>query len=333
MHHRSSAMSVACLLVFVVATAPDARADDLGSSAPARALGRPDIPTPPAAIAVEPRPFAWNSPAEPGPAAEATLVGGCGECRRQLGKCACGADRWRVSLTIPIWVPTVSGQFASGDVNVDGNRKPSGVGGVLDKLLPDAATSFEFAFLGRIHVMKGPWTISADGFYVSLAETLDWKIRDEDTTGTFDGGVVRVYGAWQKKLPLGCGPCAPCLEIGPTLGARLISLDLHVNRANGDDVNRSATWVDPLVGIKADVTFANGASIGVLADYGTVFDGSHSSWSFGAELAWPLGRGGHWFVLAGWTMLGIDYDVGSGSGQFEVNLDLSGPHIGVTYLF
>lgn len=333
MSHPVRVPVVATFLVLSALVARDVRADDHSPAPTAAALGRPVAAVPDAPVAVEPRPLAWSIATDASPAPEPTLVGGCAACRHECGTCGCGAERWRVALTIPIWVPTVSGHFASGDVSVDGNRQPHGVGGIFEKFLPDAATSFEFAFLGRVAVSRGPWTIAADGFYVSLSETLDWKIRDEDTTGTFDGGVARVYGAWQKTLPLGCGACAPTLSVGPMVGARLVSLDLHVNRTNDTDIDRSATWVDPVAGLKADLRFSNGASIGVLADYGGAFDGSHTSWSMSAELVWPIGRGGHWFVLAGWTILGIDHDVGSGDARFVVNLDLSGPHIGVTYRF
>jgi hypothetical protein len=162
----------------------------------------------------------------------AIRVGGADDVRyRPAAGEACGAcgtcDRLGVVLTMPLWIPSLSGTFASGGTEVDADRKARGLDGVVDKLLPDVTTSLEFFFMGRATVSKGPWSISADGFYVSLDETVDWKILDDDTTGSLRGVVGRVFGAWQATTRLGCGPCAPTLAVGPTLGARVFALDLH----------------------------------------------------------------------------------------------------------
>ncbi|MFO0932950.1 MAG: hypothetical protein U1E39_09600 [Planctomycetota bacterium] len=297
-------------------------------SAPARADapdgGRPAVPGPVADAAVAPR-----APWDP----VAIRVGGADDVRYRApaGEACC--ERVGVELTMPLWVPSLSGSLASGGTEVDADRKARGLEGVVDKLVPDVVTSIEFFFMGRGTVSKGPWSFSADAFYVSLSETVDWRILGEDTTGSMRGVVGRAYGAWQATTSLGCGPCAPTLEVGPTLGARVFALDLHVDRIVGDDIDRSTSWVDAIGGVKLDVTFSNRASFHVLADYGGSFDGQHTSWSLSAELAWPLGRGGHWYVLGGWTVLNIDYDVGSGPDRYHVGLNLSGPHIGFTYVF
>ncbi len=319
---RRPTLLLAVSALVAAASAAPALADD----AP---WGRPAAPATVADAAVAPR-----APWDP----VAIRVGGADDVRyRPAAGEACGAcgtcDRLGVVLTMPLWIPSLSGTFASGGTEVDADRKARGLDGVVDKLLPDVTTSLEFFFMGRATVSKGPWSISADGFYVSLDETVDWKILDDDTTGSLRGVVGRVFGAWQATTRLGCGPCAPTLAVGPTLGARVFALDLHVDRIVGDDIDRSTSWVDVIGGVKLDLTFANRASFHVLADYGGSFDGQHTSWSVSAELAWPLGRGGHWFVLLGWTVLDLDYDVGGGANAYEIGLNLSGPHIGFTYVF
>lgn len=265
--------------------------------------------------------------AAPDAAARAAMVEGA--CTRS---CGC-ARRVEVALTLPVWVPSLTGTFASGDTEVDASRQPCGVGGLFEKLLPDAATSLEFAFMGRVEVAWGPWRAYADGFYVSLDETVDWKLRDEDTTGSLDGTVLRAFVAWQPDVLYGCSPCAPRLAVGPLLGARWFRLDLEAQRADGSQLAQDESWLDPIVGVKADLTFANGASVAVLADYGGSFDGDHTSWTLSAELAWPLDHRGRWSLRAGWSILDLDYEVGSGADEYDVNLHLTGPMLGVTYRF
>ena len=317
-------LTAPALLVATVALA-------LAGAAPARAegvpFGRPAAPPSVADADVALPRAPWD--------AVATRVGGADDVRYRAGPgdACCAADRVGVMLTLPLWVPSLSGTFASGGTEVDADRKAKGLDGVVDDLLPDVTTSLEFFFMGRATVSKGPWSVSADAFYVSLDETVDWRILDDDTTGSLRGVVGRAFVAWQATTRLGCGPCAPTLAVGPTVGARVFALDLHVDRIVGDDIDRSTSWVDPIGGLKLDVTFANRASFHVLADYGGSFDGQHTSWSLSAELAWPLGRGGHWYVLLGWTVLELDYDVGGGADSYEIGLNLSGPHLGFTYVF
>lgn len=317
---RVPLLVAASLVAAAVAAAP-VRADDAG-------FGRPAAPARVADATVAAPRAPWD--------AAATLVGGADDVRYRPGPgegCGCAGERVGVALTMPLWVPSISGSFASGGTEVDADRKARGLEGVVDDLLPEVTTSLEFFFMGRATVSRGPWSVSADAFYVSLDETVDWRILGEDTTGSLRGVVGRVFGAWQTTTHLGCGPCAPTLAVGPVLGVRAFALDLNVDRIVGDDIDRSTTWLDVIGGVKLDLTFANRASFHVLADGGGSFDGQHTSWSVSAELAWPLSRSGHWYVLAGWTILDLDYDVGAGDDRYKVGLNLSGPHIGFTYVF
>ncbi len=338
--HTAAALAFAALGLLAAA---EARAADPISPASAFEPGGTELPLPAdaPAIAVEPRPLPWTTTTAQAPAPtlgfSATLVGGpdlpteaCGSC--PPAPCGC-ADRWRWSLTLPIWIPDVSGTFASGGATAHGDRSPPDLSGTFEKLLPDVASSLEFAFMGRVLVEKGPWSLMADGLYASLGQTVDWRIRDTDTTGSLEAAIVRVLGAWQTTRWLGCGPCATQLRYGPLLGARGYMVDLHIERANGAQIDGDRTWVDPIVGLKADFTFRNGASIDVIADIGAAFDGTHYSWSVSAELTWPLGHGGHWFILGGWTILNVDHDIPLGSKDLGIHLNLSGPHLGITYRF
>lgn len=246
---------------------------------------------------------------------------------------ACAAPCWQYAVTLPLWVPSISGTLASGDTEVETRRGARGFGGFFEKLVPDATTSLEFAFMGRFEAARGPWHLYADGFYVALDETVDWTIRDEDTTGQLEAYVLRAFVAWQPTWALGCGPCAPVLAAGPLVGARGFSVDVHVDPVDGDGLDRGDAWVDPIVGLKADLTFGNGAVLSALADVGTSFDGAHTSWSLALELAWPLDRRGRWFARAGWSMLDIEFEVGTGDRARGIDLHLTGPSVGFTYRF
>jgi hypothetical protein len=237
---------------------------------------------------------------------------------------------WRFEATIPVWIPSITGTFASGDATIDADNEPAGVGDFFDKFI-DSATELQLAFMGRFTARRGPWTLALDGLYASIGETIDWRIRDEDTEGDLGAAIARAYAAWQTRLPLGCDPCSPCLAVGPLVGARIFYADLEVDGASGEDVDRTKSWVDAIVGVRADLLFAGGTTFTLLADVGGSPSGSELSWSVGLEVAVPLSR--RWSLLFGWTLLDVDCDLGGGSNGFEMNVRLSGPSLGITYRF
>jgi hypothetical protein len=195
----------------------------------------------------------------------AAPCGGASACEAPCASSPCAPDpcRWRFSFTIPLWVPSVSGTFASGDTRVHTGgwlSSSHGITDALDRLVSDTSTSLEFFFMGRLEARRGPWTIEAEGYYASLTDTVDWKVRDEDASGTLDAAIVRVYGAWQESSPLGSCPTSPVLAVGPLVGARWYDVSLSVDPATGSNVHASRSWIDPIVGVKADVRFCNGAS-------------------------------------------------------------------------
>jgi hypothetical protein len=264
--------------------------------------------------------------------AVAALCGGAGECvpvACDVCTCAC-REPWQFRATLPIWVPSISGSFGSGGTTIDADRGGSGIDGELS-LVSETATELDFFFVGRFAARKGPWSIVAEGYYADITQTIDWRVRDQDAAGSLAAGIFRAYGAWQSCSPLGDSPCAPMLAVGPAAGVRVYSIDIDVDPATGPSIARSKIWVDPIIGIKADLTFANGAEIRTIADLSGVIAGSDLSWSFAAELSWPLGRG--WSVEVGWTILDIDYETGTGADQFGVNLHLSGPNLSFSYEF
>jgi hypothetical protein len=234
---------------------------------------------------------------------------------------------WRFEATIPIWVPNVTGTFASGDASIDGDDEPSGAGDLFDRFA-DATTSLELAFIGRFTARNGPWTLVADGLYASIGETIDWRIRDEDTEGDLSAGIARAYGVWQTRVPLGCDPCSPCLSVGPLVGVRGYYVDLEVDGASGEGVDRTKSWFDAIVGARADLAFAGGTTVSLIADVGT--GGSDLTWCVGVEVAIPIGR--RWSLLLGWTHLDLDYHSEAGE-DFDVDVRLSGPSLGITFRF
>lgn len=241
----------------------------------------------------------------------------------------CGAG-WTFEFALPVWVPSITGTFGSGDVEGTVRRGSRDVGAEFSHVA-ESASALEFFFLGRGSARKGPWSVVLECYYAELSKTIDWRLRSEDTTGTLSAGIARLHGGWQTCLPLSACPDGPSLAVGPIAGLRGYLVDVQVDSAIGPGLSRSDFWVDPIVGVRADAELSRRLALYVQGDVGAPWFGSGGSSAVGAGLRYRLGRS--WSVEAGWEVLDIDYVRKRADGRTGVALHLSGPHLAITYEF
>jgi hypothetical protein len=112
------------------------------------------------------------------------------------------------------------------------------------------------------------------------------------------------------------------LDIDISLDASLPSFSASGSRDLEED------WVDAVIGIRFENDFRNGWGSTVWLDVG---DGSDSSSYQGAVMANYSSSA--WKFFGGWRLLHLEYDTGSGTSKFAVDLDYTGPMAGVGYKF
>jgi opacity protein-like surface antigen len=95
----------------------------------------------------------------------------------------------------------------------------------------------------------------------------------------------------------------------------------------------SQDWVDPIVGIRLRAGLTEKLSLRVRGDIGGFGIGSASdfAWNVVAFLGYQLSR--RITLGAGWRILDIDYEKGSGSRRFEYDVTTSGPVVGLAFRF
>ncbi len=111
--------------------------------------------------------------------------------------------------------------------------------------------------------------------------------------------------------------------------------DLTRNADGTVTASGSANWVDPLVGLRLRHQFAPGMNFIASGDIGGFNVGSKFSWQALAALNYDfyVHNGITWSGMAGYRALYVDYSKGSGLNQYEFNMTLHGPIIGITARF
>ena len=111
--------------------------------------------------------------------------------------------------------------------------------------------------------------------------------------------------------------------------------DLTRNADGTLTASGSASWVDPLVGLRLRHQFAPGWNFIATGDVGGFGVGSKFSWQALAALNYDLyvHNGITWSGMAGYRALYVDYSKGSGLNQYEYNMTIYGPIIGLTARF
>jgi hypothetical protein len=240
-------------------------------------------------------------------------------------RCGCGGRRRnQVDLTIPIWVPGVTGSFASGSTSVDADR-PEGDGFLK---APEIATSVEFAFMGRVDARFDRWILYADAFGVKLDETLDARVNSLDAEGEIDAWVGRLLGGYRVVDHRSLGGCTR-IDVDALAGARFCYAEISLDEPEALAFSKDDFWVDPLVGARVRVDLPGPVDLQVLGDVGGFDVGSELSWALTVEATWRVSR--RISILLGYSWLSVEYDVGSDDDRFVLDLDVRGPQLGITF--
>jgi hypothetical protein len=231
-----------------------------------------------------------------------------------------------VSLTLPIWIPGVTGSFAEGSTSVDVDRPevPS-VGGAAER-----ATSLEFALVGRLDVRRDRFVAFADVFGVRIGKTADYQANGFDSDGSLEGIIGRVLVG--HRVVQACpDPCRTAFDFDILGGARVYYVEAKLDEPDALSFSAHKTWIDPIVAVRASIDPPGPFDFSVMADVGGFGAGSEVSWSVSLEAHWRFAR--HWSLMVGWAWLAIDYDLGANDDRFVVDIRVGGPQIGITYVF
>jgi hypothetical protein len=183
-------------------------------------------------------------------------------------------------------------------------------------------------FMGSIEIRNGPFGLLGDALHIPVGTGL--KTRDI----AFSGGNADLIADTGTALLLYRGIEAPNQYADLGVGFRSwgfsANLTLNTGALPGAGVNRSASWVDPLIGGRYHYDFANGWGLSAYGDVGGFGVGAHSDWQLVGTVDYTPTP---WINLhLGYRSLNFDY---TASGGFDLgyNVHMKGPILAATFRF
>ena len=135
------------------------------------------------------------------------------------------------------------------------------------------------------------------------------------------------------KFPLGQAGNAD-MTFDLLAGARIWSLSLMLDGdrpRGGRDIFENRSWVDPIVGARAEFHFAKSWLLSLRGGVGGLSISSAITWDATAALGYTFWE--HGTVLLGYRAVGVNHDEGSGNSAFKFDATLSGPIVGLAFTF
>lgn len=251
-----------------------------------------------------------------------------------------------LSLEIPIWVPGFRGEFAYGDVSIEGEdgqspgipenpieppppgEPPWGGGNIISRLF-NSSTYLKFFFMARVSYEKNNLLFQSDAFSGAIGNKVNFIFNDKTVANANLGThFIRVFAGYRfvdtylvhEKLRY---------ELYTSVGLRayLINLESNLDRITSR-LDIDPTWVEPLIGIQNQLSMKNWLLV-LTMDYGGYFVKDKSSFMINLLYYYRISQ--LISLKAGWS----DWDVKHKGSYKDENLylkiHLSGPSLGISF--
>lgn len=252
------------------------------------------------------------------------------------------------TFEIPIWIPGFRGEFAYGDVSLEGEdgqnpgipehpiesppsgKPPWGEGNIITRLFT-SSSYLKFFFMSRIAFEKNNLLIQADGFSGSVGSNLNYRFNEKTVVkADLSMYLFRVFGGY-KLINKTINPEKLRYELYVYAGARIHFINLESDPGRIiEPLDISPMWTEPLIGIQNQLTMKNWMFIFTI-DYGGYLMKEKGSFMINLLSYYKLSN----FVSlkAGWTDWDIKHKEDYKGENLKIDVHLSGPSIGVGFHF
>jgi len=230
---------------------------------------------------------------------------------------------WRFDLMPFAWIAGSEGaQRTEGDVSGE-------------ETVESKDKDLELAAMFRAEAGAGDVSIRLSGVFLELTADatgsagtqVDAKLTA--LIGELAFGYRLLGDPWQKFDWAQRGKARPGF-VDALAGARVMDVELDLDFDTRPDSSEGATWVDPFVGLRGRVFVFPWLTLGAEGTIGGFGVGSDFAWS--AEAVAQIVLSKTIYVALGYSVLDVDYRE-SGSGGLEVDSRISGPWLGVGFVF
>lgn len=267
--------------------------------------------------------------------------------KKKLQKNFLREDRpWTFEL--PVWVPGFRGEFAYGDVSIEGEdgqnpgipenpiepppptEPPWGNGNIFNRLF-SSSSYLKFFFMTRIAYEKDRLLIQGDVFSGAVGNKLNFRYNDKTVVqANIRTALVRLFAGYallQKNSK--SGKLRYELFAYGGLRVHFFELSSDVNDLI-NTINIDPVWAEPLVGIQNQITLKSWLFV-IQFDYGGYLVNSKGSYMINLVTYYHVSN-----VLslkAGWTDWDISHKGVFNGEELTAKVHLSGPAIGFSFHF
>ena len=240
-----------------------------------------------------------------------------------------GNNEWKFEVATYLFASGITGDAKIREANVD-----------VDVSFGDILDNLDLGAMGAFHGQKGRWSFLIDGSYMKLSNDdahVERGLLSADLDVEFEQAVLSGYVGYRfidgmttdliERVNVDFITGLRYNNLSGELGidATLIGIPLSAKR------DRTADWVDPIIGLKTQAYFSDNLRLMIWGDYGGFGAGADSTWQ-------TIGILGYTFqnnidLFAGYRAFGFDYEEGSGSSRVAFDLIYKGPLLGVGYQF
>lgn len=214
-----------------------------------------------------------------------------------LAPACASAQEWRFTVTPYLWAQSLEATAAP---------LPALPAVRTEMSFSDLVDELQFAFASAFEARRGKWGVLADVSFADLGSSQSVTVRDQRfialglANETFVGTAVVMRRVHDR----------PGAAVDLFAGARVShqAYDLRLNRLNGAvvEAGSSETWVDPVVGARADFALSPRWSATAYADVGGFGTASDLTYQFYGALNYRLSD--HYTLSGGYRYYADDFE-------------------------
>ena len=246
------------------------------------------------------------------------------------------ATPWKLSVTPYAWATSLHGH-----AGVAGKRAD------VDVSFSDVLDHLNGAVMLDLELRKGRFALMSNSVYANLEDnssTGQDRIKIDTTANMLIQGLAATWrvGTWQLAEFDRAGPLS--VAVDPYAGIRYTYLDTELKGKLdlpnlGVNAKRTAesdqNWVDPIIGLRTIWTLGDRFSLIAAGDIGGTSTNSDYSWQAIGLVGYRFGLFGtnNANLIAGYRALHQKYEDGNGRNEFEWDITIHGPVVGLTISF
>jgi len=242
-------------------------------------------------------------------------------------------QNWRID--VPIWIPGFRGEFSQGEVKIDNYNEVEIPGDDKDrdilKWLFPTRNRLEFYFVGRIKFQKGRFFSQFDALSGKFGTSVDFRLTNREIIDASLSISIPKLIAGFKFYEYENSKHSSRISVLSYIGVRYFLI--KISSKHNDLINRlniNPVWADAIIGIKVPWQFHRWQFV-LQSDYGGFGFDNNQSWHTIFNSSFRISK--LMTVKMGWNDLDIKHSGKIDGEEFDINIHLSGPLVGVSFHF